>query len=432
MRRGDRRLALGLVCLAALLLASLPAASLPPASRLPGGPPFKLLLPLAHNGANHPPDPPRLLAPLDGASGQVPDPLLRLAVSDPDGGPLQVSVYGKGAGFAAPFTIAVLPDTQHYSETYPETFTAQTRWIAAQRQARSIVFVTHVGDVTNQGDRAPGQWGNAGRALYILDAAQPEIPYGIAIGNHDMRGGTLQYNTWFGVSHFQDNSYYGGHYGADNNHHYELFSAGGMEFILLHLGYNPDPAVLEWAGQVLGAHAQRRAIVTSHSVLNLDGSWTAPGAAIYQALKGSPNLFLILCGHNHGEARRQDTFNGRTVYSLLADYQDEPNGGDGWLRLLEFTPAQDRVQVRSYSPTLDRYRLGAASQFSFPYDMPDPQEYHLVARQAGVPSGTSLSLAWSGLQPLSTYTWFAVVQDAESTTPGPVWSFTTRPLSPVP
>ena len=54
---------------------------------------------------------------------------------------------------ADPFTIAVLPDTQFYSESFPSIFNAQTDWIVAQRQARNIVFATQLGDLVQNGER---------------------------------------------------------------------------------------------------------------------------------------------------------------------------------------------------------------------------------------------------------------------------------------
>ena len=70
--------------------------------------------------------------------------------------------------------------------------------------------------------------------------------------------------------------------------------------------------------------------------MNIDGTFTGNGNNIYNALKGNIELFLFLCGHNHDEARRSDTYNGHTIYSVLADFQDYPNGGNGWLRIMEF------------------------------------------------------------------------------------------------
>ena len=36
------------------------------------------------------------------------------------------------------FTVAVLPDTQNYSEKFPEQYLAQTRWIVESRRDRNI------------------------------------------------------------------------------------------------------------------------------------------------------------------------------------------------------------------------------------------------------------------------------------------------------
>ncbi|MHC4798846.1 MAG: PKD domain-containing protein, partial [Planctomycetota bacterium] len=62
-------------------------------------------------------------------------------------------------------------------------------------------------------------------------------------------------------------------------------------------------------------------------------------------------------------------YNGNTVYTIMTDYQKRDNGGDGWLRILEFSPANDEILVKTYSPTLDLYETDADSQFVLSYDM---------------------------------------------------------------
>jgi len=99
------------------------------------------------------------------------------------------------------------------------------------------------------------------------------------------------------------------------------------------------------------------------------GGTLPQGAAIYNALKHNPNLFLMLCGHFNGEGQRVDVFEGNTVYTLLSDYQGWPNGGDGWLRVMEFAPADDEIRVQTYSPTLDQFETDADSQFTLSYEM---------------------------------------------------------------
>ena len=94
------------------------------------------------------------------------------------------------------------------------------------------------------------------------------------------------------------------------------------------------------------------------------------GQAIYDNLKDNPNLFLLLCGHICGEGQRSDVFDGTTVRSILTDYQCRTNGGNGWLRIMTFSPANDTITFKTYSPTLNQFETDADSQFTLSYDMP--------------------------------------------------------------
>jgi hypothetical protein len=55
--------------------------------------------------------------------------------------------------------------------------------------------------------------------------------------------------------------------------------------------------------------------------------------------------------------------NGNRVIQLLTNYQDRPNGGNGWLRILRFVPKHNLIDVIAYSPYLDRYNDGARHSF---------------------------------------------------------------------
>ena len=63
---------------------------------------------------------------------------------------------------------------------------------------------------------------------------------------------------------------------------------------------------------------------------------------------------------------------------MLADYQDLPNGGNGYLRILRFSPDNDTIMVQTYSPTLDSYGSSTimgtdttSAEFVLSYDMED-------------------------------------------------------------
>jgi len=136
----------------------------------------------------------------------------------------------------------------------------------------NIAFVAHVGDVVQSGDTYYNHWDSAWTAMELLERPSPTglpygLPYSIALGNHDMPG--VNYNRLFGVSHFENRSYYGGHYGSNNNNNFSLFSASGLDFIVLALDNLAafDPAVLAWGDSILAAYPRRAAIVSAHNLI---------------------------------------------------------------------------------------------------------------------------------------------------------------------
>ena len=269
------------------------------------------------------------LSPTNGATMAASSATLEIVPSHPGGDDLEVTFYGR-AGLAATgpdFTLVAIPDTQYYVARMnggsPDTFTAQTDWIVAHRAARNIVFVTQLGDCVQSGDKGGDdtEWLCATNALYRLEnplttLLAQGIPYGVAVGNHDQSAigdplGTTQfYNQFFGEEHFAGRDYYGGHHGTNNDNHYELFSASGLDFVVIHLEFDPsaNPAVLNWAefAEDLFRSARHRGEPLDHQ-RGQSGDFGAQGAAIYDALKVNTNLFLMLCGHvSPEEGQRQD------------------------------------------------------------------------------------------------------------------------------
>ena len=134
----------------------------------------------------------------------------------------------------------------------------------------------------------------------------------------------------------------------------------------------------------------------------------ASGEKIFQTLVNPyPQVFMVLNGHYHNNGRRSSNPNvsgcnidadgfkstydkrlqcdngeyrqvstnsaGSKVYEMLANYQSYENGGNGWLRIIKFLPGEgtnglDRIKVQTYSPTLDKFQSGSASNFSYDLD----------------------------------------------------------------
>lgn len=284
------------------------------------------------------------------------------------------------------FTFVLIPDTQAYrgagSKAQPnstevvtnQVFEAHTDWIAANLQRHRIAFVSHVGDIVDKNE--PQQWEVARNCM---DKLHGKVPYGISVGNHDMtsRGDSTLFQRYFPENRFQDFSWYGGsHAGSptgpwvsgNNANSYQLFSAGGMDLLFLHLECNAPDDVLEWANEILSRYADRPAFITSHMGW---GPRVKPKQAeeFFSGEKGrmtwhkihgkrgnSPQQMWDKCYRKHanlvavfsGDQSRTQAYqaqslgdHGNIVHELLQDY------GSGWLRLYRFTPDGTRVTVEA-------------------------------------------------------------------------------------
>lgn len=395
-------------------------------------------------------------------------PELEVAVDNDAPDDLTVTFFGREAPTPQPgpdFAIAVLPDTQNYARenssrgnAKKEMWFAQTDWIVANRVSQNIAYVAHLGDCVQNGDIKGGrpnhrEWNIATNAMYRLEnrsrtQLRHGIPYGIAVGNHDQepardpRGTTDLYNEHFGSAHFSGRPYYGGHFGSNNDNHYDLFSAGGLDFIVFYFEFGRHGSVvLNWAKEVMDSHPNRRAIVVTHHAGSprTPSRFSAQGAAIYEALKTKPNFFLMLAGHRNGEGSRQDVYNGNTVRTFISNYQFRMNGGNGWMRMIYFSPENNTVTIKTYSPWLDKYETDGNSQIIFSYDIgpstgresPD-SDYVPLGTNDGVSPGSSTSLAWPKLQENKTYDWYVTVTDEDGNRiTSPKWRFSTTNTPPV-
>jgi predicted esterase len=272
------------------------------------------------------------------------------------------------------FTVIALPDTQFYASDINvgiKIFGNQTQWVANNVKNLKITFVTHEGDIVDNGGSV-SQWKNAAVSMKNLDSGN--VSWEVLPGNHDFLNdpNLINYNTYFGYGNFSSRSWFGGAYPVNTNtNNFALFSGGNDKYLIINFQYEPSDAVLSWANNIIAAYPNRRVIVTTHEYLNVDGSRSTEGNHIWNGFVAphADQVFLVLCGHNHGEARRTDIVNGHAVFQLLADYQERTNGGNGWLRILEFRPSEDKIYVKTFSPYLNSYENDSDSYFSLDYDM---------------------------------------------------------------
>jgi hypothetical protein len=311
------------------------------------------------------------------------------------------------------WTLALMPDTQNYSQSFPQHFNAQTQFLKDNAAALNLKFVLHEGDIVNIANQVP-QWNNARTALDTLNGF---VPYALAPGNHDYGGEGANRTTYFdyqvgdppdaapnvNYNYFGVGTPYasqpsiGGFYPGDGpgktDNSYHTWSANGEDWIAFALEWGPRDAVVQWADQVLTAHPNHNAILVTHAYMYNDDTiydWAAKGSSQQwnphsygiqnlpggvndgqelwdEFVKKHENFKFVFNGHvlGDGTGRRATAGdNGNVVHQILANYQFNTQGGQGDMRLLEFKADGETVVVRTYSPVLDRYNTSADQQFT--------------------------------------------------------------------
>lgn len=210
-------------------------------------------------------------------------------------------------------------------------------------------------------------------------------------------GGLDNFRAVFGKDHsfFKDKSWYLGSYNGGANN-LTTFTAGGYKFLHIGLEMAPSDDVLRWAEEQVKAYPGLPTIVTIHDHLNPAAQRKPNPAVDFKAVHPEHNnpedlwskflsrhdqIFLVLSGHQHGQAHRTDrNVAGHVVHQVLADYQDRnqtlaqvtsagsqpiPDGiGDGWLRLMRFRLNGDKPEI-SVSTYSTAYKANAAQLPSY-------------------------------------------------------------------
>jgi hypothetical protein len=292
------------------------------------------------------------------------------------------------------FTLVVLPDTQYYAESYPAILQAQAQWIEEEAATRQIIGVLHEGDVTDENSEE--QWQVASDALLpLIDV----VPLVLALGNHDygLIGWAFDRTTlaheFFPVERVTAQPTFGGSYETgriDNT--YSVLETPEGPWLILSLEFGPRDEVVDWANEVVARHEDIPTIVLTHAYLYYDDTrldwatkgeeqlWNphsyrlaslAPvndGQEIFDKLvRRHEQIDFVFCGHvlNDGVGRLTSTQDaGGVVHEILANYQENDMGGEGFLRLIEFREGSDEVHVRTYSPWLNEYKEDADNQFT--------------------------------------------------------------------
>ena len=226
----------------------------------------------------------------------------------------------------------------------------------------NIQYMFHDGDIIDDEHLDP-EWENADKAYKMLDEAG--MPYGVLAGNHDvghLSGDYTSFSQYFGEERYNQNPWYGQSY-KDNRGHYDLISVGGIDFIMIYMGWGIGDEEIQWMNDVLAQYPERKAILNFHEYLLASGGLGEEPQRIHdEVVAVNPNVCMVLSGHYHNAQTNVENFDDnqdgvadRTVYQMLFDYQGLKAGGMGYIRLMHFDLEGEKIIIRTYSPSLDDY-----------------------------------------------------------------------------
>lgn len=316
------------------------------------------------------------------------------------------------------FSMIMVPDPQSYTKfaANQPLFDLQTAWVAQNIKRLNIKAALFTGDMVEQNGKITSkplpnphngdqtgrqQWEAVSRALSRLDN---RLPYVVAQGNHDIGHITATDRHTIAPEYiypernikFEDclvstcANFEGVH--TMENSAYEFRTETWGNLLVITFEFAPRDEVLAWAKQLIESNEYKnhKVIIITHSWLDTAGNrianegytvrpWNVPENIWKKLVYESKNISLILCGHT-GDApkiaenvantnykptssiRIDKAADGRDIPQMMFNSQQgdgdwNGNGGDCWLRILEFKPDGKTISVRTFSPLFALSRL---------------------------------------------------------------------------
>lgn len=309
------------------------------------------------------------------------------------------------------FSMILIPDPQSYTKfaANQPLFDLQTAWVAQNIDRLNIKAALFTGDmVEHTGKMISGpipndyngdqtgrqQWEAVGRALSRLDN---RVPYVVAQGNHDIGHITAtdrhtimtdyvypERNILFEKCLVSTCANWEGVHTMENSA-YEFHDKAWGDLLVITFEFAPRDEVIAWAKELTESdkYKNHKVMIITHSWLNTAGERiTQEGYTLRpcnwaddvwkKLVYPSKNICLVMCGHT-GEApkiegdvkntnfkptssyRVDKAADGRLIPQMMFNSQQgdgdwNGNGGDCWLRILEFKPDGKTIGVRTFSP----------------------------------------------------------------------------------
>ncbi len=322
------------------------------------------------------------------------------------------------------WSLILIPDPQSYVkfERNQPVLEMMMAWVKENKISLNTKVVLCTGDLVEQNNliipagkngnqNSAQQWQASRKAFAILDY---QVPYVLATGNHDYGDvsseyRSTQYDRYFSPEQNPFNLQALREVGpklngapSTVNAVYEFYPAVNKKLLVMVLEFGPREEVVDWAKKIVDMpkYADHEVILLTHVYLNRKSEHivnqgykmedTNYGEALFKKLvQPSKNIRMVFSGHigapddfdGHLGFREDKNAAGKTVYQMTFNAQAmgggwHGNGGDGWLRYLEFLPDGKTVKVKTFSPLFAispstqhlAYRKEANQEFTFSLD----------------------------------------------------------------
>lgn len=296
------------------------------------------------------------------------------------------------------WSAVLIPDPQTYVKYSRNQgiLDIMTAWIAENADRMNIGFVMCTGDLVEQNhllnpdgknanESSFKQWEAVSQAFGRLDH---KVPYVLATGNHDFgivsaENRRTHFDKYFTPDKNFLNKKMLRDVGLDEegvptmrNATFEFITPQGKKMLILVLEFAPRDAAVEWAKGIVAQdkYKDHEVVLLTHSYMGSDNKHIVKegykvedanyGAAVWEKLvQPASNIRMVFAGHigavddNKGHIAFRTDLNvaGKRVQQMVFNAQALGggwfgNGGDGWLRILEFLPDGKTVKVKTFSP----------------------------------------------------------------------------------
>ena len=239
------------------------------------------------------------------------------------------------------YNFAIIPDPQYTTQYKPAVLDAQNEWIAENANDYNIAMTLGVGDITQDGTEA--EFKRASESYSIFD--KNNISYLLTDGNHD----SSIYLKYFGAQRYENNPAYQGA-GPSGYSKYAITKGGSYNYLFLTIPYNSEQIDQdrEWINNILTTFDNLPTVIITHfddNNKNITNDF----------VKKYDQVFMFIEGHvTYRDAKIINNDYGHPVLNTIVNYQFEPYGGNGIIRLMQFDELNKEISFQSYSPWVQK------------------------------------------------------------------------------